>query len=969
MNSFSTAIRVTVRSVNSLIGRNPDGLSNPYVVVTVEESNGSGCPRSAATKPAWGVLSAEYNEVLDFAVSSLPANITFRVWSKSRNSTGVNTGDDDFFCGVAQMVVSSPCEYEERTILLTDGGDSALAEKAFFGCGTIAFSYEVSPPLGSPPASSSLGLPSSLVSGFSSGEADQDAPWRQLSSPRAPSTLSTALPAPVPVPTRAAPTAGGGEGGCVVPMPVTSMVNVNSAEQLSSPSYSSVPPSSPPPSESTFASFSALGLVPLPASTTFFNSSMSSAGGRAAYQSFSSPSPSTPVVPPPPPSIPLPAATSTLLGSSSVESYSPSSNVFPTSANTTTTGVMTVPLNNGGAPTSSNIHPTPLASIPSFMKGMPSPPPPPSSFPLPTPSAVPPPPPTSESMAVSSPSARHCSFVPSSVAVPPPSSPRGSVGEENARPIQGSPSYLHPPSPEENNNHRNDTNSSNSLGSVAGGGCSTSTAMPEKSAVLPSISGYPSYYTPDHSLAFPNSFLDSSVHFGSSSSAAAAGGGTTVPSPVPSSAIPSYSPPSIPPCTNATTMLAAASSAQQVIEPPPTFSCPTQDVANSIAINKKKKKKKESSASSVRKHREKSHSSGSTSSREKQQHKTSSGGRVFAMPLPRATKRAITSTTSSRHSGGPSSSRNSCLPHPHPHPPPLPGTTVAPVTRHVSGRDVADPHRTSRSVVPLSVQSSTPTSPPPPHPNNSSSVLLSNASPATTSSTRTIASSHCGSNGGGGRDEDNGNRSETAVPGYSKGGRDSKTQRLYVKARDAYPSLYPEEAVAGRGGGGGGRRTGEGGDCFLAGLRSAKKLYSDAYYLFQLSSTGRNTEVFRRMRELDLQLDGGFTSCRDYAGRTLLHVAAWHGQTEVLRILLSPLPRPPLLDLRSLVSTLSKDTILHSAAKGGQEVVILWIRTAYPSIAALLQEQRNARGWTPGECAMASGFRDAAELLISVSKR
>lgn len=141
------------------------------------------------------------------------------------------------------------------------------------------------------------------------------------------------------------------------------------------------------------------------------------------------------------------------------------------------------------------------------------------------------------------------------------------------------------------------------------------------------------------------------------------------------------------------------------------------------------------------------------------------------------------------------------------------------------------------------------------------------------------------------------------------------------------------------------------------------EIYSDAAYLFRLASTGGHLEVFQYLRQRDPQLDKGFALCRDYAGRTLLHVAAWHGRMDILRLFLSSSPLPSLLDLRSLLSTFSWDTILHSAAKNGQAGVLLALRAEYPVMVSFLLQQRNGKGWIPAECAMAYGFHDVAEML------
>lgn len=149
-----------------------------------------------------------------------------------------------------------------------------------------------------------------------------------------------------------------------------------------------------------------------------------------------------------------------------------------------------------------------------------------------------------------------------------------------------------------------------------------------------------------------------------------------------------------------------------------------------------------------------------------------------------------------------------------------------------------------------------------------------------------------------------------------------------------------------------------------AALPSAAELYADAEYLFEAAASGSDEAVFHRLRAVDPSLTNGFVRCLDYSGRSLLHIAAWHGQLRVLQILLAPEPAAPMLDLRAMVAAKSGNTILHAAACGGQAAVAEWLRYAHPSAGPLLLSMRNARNMTAAECAMEAGFPQVARLLI-----
>lgn len=145
---------------------------------------------------------------------------------------------------------------------------------------------------------------------------------------------------------------------------------------------------------------------------------------------------------------------------------------------------------------------------------------------------------------------------------------------------------------------------------------------------------------------------------------------------------------------------------------------------------------------------------------------------------------------------------------------------------------------------------------------------------------------------------------------------------------------------------------------------SAAQLYADRLYLLEMAAKGGDLAMFHHLREVDPALTSGFASCVDYAGRSLLHIAAWHGQLRVLQILLAPTPVVPMVDLYTLVAATSGNTILHAAACGGQAEVAQWLRYSHPTAGPLLLAARNLRGMTAAECAAEAGFPQVAALLM-----
>jgi ankyrin repeat protein len=121
-----------------------------------------------------------------------------------------------------------------------------------------------------------------------------------------------------------------------------------------------------------------------------------------------------------------------------------------------------------------------------------------------------------------------------------------------------------------------------------------------------------------------------------------------------------------------------------------------------------------------------------------------------------------------------------------------------------------------------------------------------------------------------------------------------------------------------------------------------------------------DVEAFRRIRALDPLLTRGIEDVRDYSGRTVLHLAAWHGRTEVLEVLLSSNPLPPTLSLSTLLSK-NGNTVLHSAVSGGNPATVEWL-AFHPALQVALNS-RNIRGMTPADVATESGFRQIAATL------
>ena len=145
-------------------------------------------------------------------------------------------------------------------------------------------------------------------------------------------------------------------------------------------------------------------------------------------------------------------------------------------------------------------------------------------------------------------------------------------------------------------------------------------------------------------------------------------------------------------------------------------------------------------------------------------------------------------------------------------------------------------------------------------------------------------------------------------------------------------------------------------------LRRSNSLaeYADSHALFEAAAKGK-VAVFERIRAVDPLLTHGFEAVRDFSGRTVLHIAAWHGQTSVLETLLRVgNSASPLLNLASLTSK-NGNNILHTAVQGGHPSTVEWLML-HPGLQALISS-RNAKGLLPIDCAMQAGFADVVAIF------
>jgi hypothetical protein len=136
--------------------------------------------------------------------------------------------------------------------------------------------------------------------------------------------------------------------------------------------------------------------------------------------------------------------------------------------------------------------------------------------------------------------------------------------------------------------------------------------------------------------------------------------------------------------------------------------------------------------------------------------------------------------------------------------------------------------------------------------------------------------------------------------------------------------------------------------------------YADAQALLAAAARG-DVQVFQRLRAVDPLLTHGFENIRDFSGRTLLHIAAWHGQTAILETLLRVAnSASPLLNVASLTSK-NGNNVLHSAVQGGHPATVEWL-SLHPGLQTLISS-RNARGLLPIDCAVQAGFADVVAVF------
>ncbi|CUG70396.1 Hypothetical protein, putative, partial [Bodo saltans] len=130
------------------------------------------------------------------------------------------------------------------------------------------------------------------------------------------------------------------------------------------------------------------------------------------------------------------------------------------------------------------------------------------------------------------------------------------------------------------------------------------------------------------------------------------------------------------------------------------------------------------------------------------------------------------------------------------------------------------------------------------------------------------------------------------------------------------------------------------------------KLYDPVQSLLDSARQGA-VAPFEAIRAADPLLFRGFSQVVDFSGRSLLHIAAWHGQIDVLHVLL----RGPTVPTPAVLSATSKNgnNILHAAVYGGHAPTVEFL-LLHPLLQALAS-QPNSRGMLPIDSAKEVGSK------------
>ena len=137
--------------------------------------------------------------------------------------------------------------------------------------------------------------------------------------------------------------------------------------------------------------------------------------------------------------------------------------------------------------------------------------------------------------------------------------------------------------------------------------------------------------------------------------------------------------------------------------------------------------------------------------------------------------------------------------------------------------------------------------------------------------------------------------------------------------------------------------------------------YTDKAKILVAAAKG-DVVFLSKLKEADRQLSQGFAGVCDYAGRNVLHLAAWHGQVAVLEMLLVG---GAALSTTSAVSS-SGNTILHCAAYGGDPQTVEWL-LFQPLLCKSMIHAKNRRLMTPIEVATEVGHTAVVSLLSTPS--